>query len=286
MVPVPQDPEPAGRVAATWPPQRLVRTVLGSIADSKDFGKQMARGAKRRRFPEARDRAFLGDGLPWNWSIRKRHFPDFTAILDFIHVLSFLFLAAKAVHALAADAWDQYLVWMRGVWQGEVAQVLVELHAWQTRLGKPPEGVPDQDPRKVLAKTITFLKNNRDRMNYPAYRQAGLPVTTAWMESLGLRIYNVVCRKHFAQEAIIPTTAESLGLETVVGCLLLLQQADRQLPEQSQVLAAVARMVTAVVLTEHDIQHPVQRVLDAPVAPDRTQVLIRRPHKTADLIRA
>jgi hypothetical protein len=28
------------------------------------------------------------------------------------------------------------------------------------------------------------LENNRDRMNYPAYRRAGLPVTTAWMESL------------------------------------------------------------------------------------------------------
>jgi hypothetical protein len=181
---VPEDPEPAGPGAAAWPPQRLVRTVLGSLADSKDFGKQMAREAKRRRFPDALARAFLGDGLPWNWSIWKQHFPDFTAILDFIHVLSYLFLAAKAVHVSAADAWDQYLVWMRGAWQGEVAQVLDELHTWQTRLGEPPEGVPDHDPRKVLAKTLTYLKNNRDRMNYPDYRQAGLPVTTAWMESL------------------------------------------------------------------------------------------------------
>src|SRR6185503_20656960 len=103
------------------------------LADSKGFGQQMAREAKRRRFPEARARAFLGDGLPWNWSIWRRHFPAFTAILDFIHVLSYLFLAAKAVHASAADAWDQYLAWMRGAWQGEVAQVLDELHAWQTR---------------------------------------------------------------------------------------------------------------------------------------------------------
>ena len=38
--------------------------------------------------------------------------------------------------------------------------------------------------RKIVASTITYLENNRPRMNYPAYRQAGLPVTTAWMESL------------------------------------------------------------------------------------------------------
>ena len=76
-------------------PKRLVRTVLASIAESKVFGKQMEREAKRRRFFEANAKAFLGDGLPWNWSIWKKHFPDFTPILDFIHVLSYLFLCRQ-----------------------------------------------------------------------------------------------------------------------------------------------------------------------------------------------
>jgi hypothetical protein len=170
--------------AADGHPKRLVRSVLSSVAESKDFGKQMAREAKRRRFPEARAKAFLGDGLGWNWSIWKQHFSDLTPILDFIHVLSYLFLAAKAVHDVADDAWSQYLVWMRGAWQGEVAQVLEELRVWQTKRGAPPDDAPDHDARKILAKTITYLEHNRDRMHYPEYRQAGLPVTTAWMESL------------------------------------------------------------------------------------------------------
>jgi len=169
---------------ADWHPQRLVRTVLSSMAESKDFGKQMAREARRRRFPEAAARAFLGDGLPWNWSIWKQHFREFTPILDFIHVLSYLFLAAKAVHEMAEDAWSQYLAWMRGAWRGEVSQVLEELRAWQAKLGEPPAAAPDHDPRKVLSRTITYLEHNQDRMRYPEYRQQGLPVTTAWMESL------------------------------------------------------------------------------------------------------
>jgi hypothetical protein len=169
---------------ADWRPKRLVRTVLSSMASSKDFGKQMAREAKRRRFFEAAARAFLGDGLPWNWSIWKQHFPTFTAILDFIHVLSYLFLAAKAVHQKGEDAWSQYLVWMRGCWQGEVAQVLDELGRCQAKLGLPLKDTPEQDPRQVVAKTLTYLGNNRERMNYPEYRRQGLPVTTAWMESL------------------------------------------------------------------------------------------------------
>jgi hypothetical protein len=109
------EPEAEGLVAAAaWRPKRLVRTVLSSLANSKTFGKQMEREAKRRRFGEAKIKAFLGDGLPWNWSIQKAHFKDFTPILDFIHVLSYLFVAAKAVHSVPQDAWDQYVVWMRG----------------------------------------------------------------------------------------------------------------------------------------------------------------------------
>ena len=178
-------PEDMGLVPpADWHPERLVRTVLSSMAESKDFGQQMAREAKRRRFTEADARAFLGDGLPWNWSIWKRHFGEFTPILDFIHVLSYLFLAAQAVHEVAQDAWSQYLAWMRGAWQGEVGPVLEELRAWQARLGEPPDHAPDHDPRQVLSKATTYLANHKDRMRYPEYRRQGLPVTTAWMESL------------------------------------------------------------------------------------------------------
>lgn len=167
-----------------WRPKRMMRTVLASVANSQQFGRQMAREAKGRRFDEATARAFLGDGLPWNWSIWKEHFRHFTPILDFIHALSYLFVVAKAVHPRPEDAWEQYLVWMRGCWRGEVADVLEELRVWQGRLGTPPPEVPDHDPRRLVAKTITYLEHNERRMDYPAYRRQGMPVTTAWMESL------------------------------------------------------------------------------------------------------
>lgn len=168
-----------------WRPKRIVRTVLASLAKSRPFGRQMAREAKARRFNEAKAKAFLGDGLSWNWTLHKTHFSKYTAILDFIHPLSYLHKAAKAVHGQAGeDAWSQYLVWMRGCWQGEVAQVLEELQHWKAQLGPPEKNTPETDPRAILATTITYLTNNRNRMNYPDYRRAGMPVTTAWMESL------------------------------------------------------------------------------------------------------
>lgn len=178
-----EDEPPACR-QEDWRPKRMMRTVLSSVANSKRFGRQMAHEAKQRRFHEAAARAFLGDGLPWNWSIWKEHFRDFTPILDFTHALSYLYVMAKAIHVKPEDAWDQYLVWMRGCWRGEVTQVLEELRVWQTRLGMPPPEAPEHDPRSLVTKTITYLEHNQQRMDYPTYRRQGMPVTTAWMESL------------------------------------------------------------------------------------------------------
>jgi hypothetical protein len=211
-----EEPDEALVPPAEWKPKRLVRTVLSSMASSQIFGRQMKREAKQRRFFEAKANAFLGDGLPWNWSIWKQNFPDFVPILDFIHVLSYLFLAAKAVHEDPQDAWDQYQVWMTGCWRGEVAQVLEELQMWQDRLGPPPEDAKSTDPRQIVATTLGYLTNNRERMKYDEYRRAGLPITTAWMESLVKEInYRVKGTEMFwnhpeGAEAILQVRAAAL----------------------------------------------------------------------------
>ena len=229
----PLDAESADDDRDDWRPKRLVRTVVSSMKNSRDFGRQMMREARQRRFFEAAGKVFLGDGLPWNWTIWKEHFCDFTPILDFIHPLGYLFLVAKTVHALSPDdAWTQYLAWMRGCWQGEVGQVLNELSKWQSKLGEPPPQASNTDPRKIVATTITYLENNRQRMKYPEYRQAGLPVTTAWMESLVKEVnYRVKGTEMFwnnpeGAEAILQVRAASLSdderlskyLRTRPGC--------------------------------------------------------------------
>jgi hypothetical protein len=123
-------------------------------------------------------------GCPGTGQSGRGASPDFTPILRFIQVLSYLLLAAKAVHDAPGDAWSHYLVWMRGAWQGDVAQVLEELRAWRTTCGVRDKHTPDGDPWKILATTNNYLENNQDRLKYPEDRQAGLPMTTALMESL------------------------------------------------------------------------------------------------------
>ena len=164
-------------------PQRLLRTFLSSMSTSQVFGPQMRREAQRRRFDGARRKAFVGDGLPCNWTIQKTHFRDYVPILDFVHAVSHLFAASVACFGKTEEAWNAYTTWMCRVWQSDVVSVIDELKSHQRRIGEPPDGVGDDDPRECLRLEIGYLENNGNRMDYVSYRCQGLPTTSAWMES-------------------------------------------------------------------------------------------------------
>jgi hypothetical protein len=166
-------------------PNRILRTCLSSMARSHEFGYQMENEARRRRFHEASRRVFIGDGLPWNWSIWKEHFSNYTPILDFIHAVQYLYAAAEAWDNSDELRWSRYLVLTEAVWQGNVGEVLAALQAELTARGiKPDEDLPDNSPSRPLADAARYIANNRQRMDYPRYRREGLPITSSPMESL------------------------------------------------------------------------------------------------------
>lgn len=171
-----------GRNARPGRPERLVRSILASRKCSDLFGPIVHQAAWERNFFGARLRAFLGDGLPVNWTIHRRHFASFTPILDFVHALSYVFSAAFAGRSQAEGA-AIYQRWIQAVWSGEVATVLPELESRSTELGDPPADCVDSDPRKLVFETLRYLRNNAERMCYDEYRRQGLPIMTSAVES-------------------------------------------------------------------------------------------------------
>jgi hypothetical protein len=206
---------PATGKKATWRPQRLVRTCLSSMVCSDEFGSLVAGEAQRRGFYQAKRRAFLGDGQAWNWTLQQRHFSEFVPITDFVHPLGYVYDAARIL--APDDPWPVYLRASEACWQGRVTDFLTELRAWQ-RAHPAPNGerLPD-DPRTVIQRTITYLVNNQSRMNYPLYRKAGLPVSSAMIESLIKEInYRVKGTEKFwnrpdGAEYILQVRAAALG---------------------------------------------------------------------------
>ena len=130
-------------------------------------------------------KAALGDGSLWIWNLVQEHLVGFTPILDFVHLLPYLYAAGQAAfQAQALKAWKFYEKLLRLAWGGKVAELLGALEKEAQRLGTPPKDAAESDPRQILATALGYVAKNRDKMDYPHYRREGLPISSAPVESL------------------------------------------------------------------------------------------------------
>ena len=179
--------EPARDQADTsWPPEPLVRTCEATTRDSEAFGPMVATEAQRRNFFAATSRVFLGDGGLWIWKIHRIFFPTFEPIVDFVHALTYVYLAARAIGGGTEATWQRDLRWATACWRGHVEGVLDELRRALVALPRPTESREEKptDPYHVVSKTIGYLERNRLRMDYARYRREGLPIMSGRVESL------------------------------------------------------------------------------------------------------
>ncbi len=179
--------EPAGgalpEAGAYRPPRVGQRKVLASRRTWPTFAPMVAAAAWAWGFQGAARKAFVGDGSANHWRLQRRFFGSFVPILDFIHALSYVYAAATAGRPRAAG-WACYRQWIAWVWQGQVGRVIAALEGRQAELGWPEEGEPDTSPRRVVGRTLTYLRNQQGKMHYAAYRRQGLPITGSLMESV------------------------------------------------------------------------------------------------------
>lgn len=204
-----------------WPPQRIEnsRTCVATMHDCHPFGKMVAAEAYRRNFHAAQRGALLGDGGAWIWTQHQKWLSYLTPIADFVHPLTYLYVTATALSENVTERWHRYVAWMRQCWQGRVADVIADLEA-RLAQREPHAGagkLPATDPREVLRRTIGYLRNNQEHMNYPEYRKQGLPVTSSLVESLIKEInYRVKGTEKFwdnpeGAEAILQLRAAALS---------------------------------------------------------------------------
>ena len=165
-------------------PQVLSRDVVATLENSREFGRLLATQAWSLGLFQATRKAFVADGLNWNWSLFEQHFQPFgfVPILDLIHAVTYVFAAATAGRPPSQSS-TIYRRWVTWVWRGEVSQVIVELAARQAELGLPTDTDSDTSPRRIVRDALTYLQNQQSRMNYPEYRRQGLPLTSSHMES-------------------------------------------------------------------------------------------------------
>ena len=206
-------------------PRKVVRTVVATLADSERFGWQVAAEVHRRGLHKAGRKACVCDGQKYNWSIWQMHLVmlGFVPVLDFLHLLVYLYAAACAAEGKGSDAaWALYEAWLALAWSGQVGALLKGLRAVGGRVGQPPAQAKEDDPRRVVWEAVGYVEGNRDRMRYPEYRRLGLPISSAGVESVIKQLNRRVkgTEKFWAEggaEAVLQVRAAHLSEDGRVG---------------------------------------------------------------------
>ncbi len=158
------------------------RSVVASMLCSSKFGLQLASAAYAQGFNAAARKAFVCDGQTANWKVWEQWFSHYTPIVDFIHAICYVFAASMAERSKDAG-WALYLQRAQWLWEGNVNLIIEALQAEQEKIGKPSKDESTTTQRYNVARTLTYLTNQRERMNYPEYRKQGLPITSSHIES-------------------------------------------------------------------------------------------------------
>jgi hypothetical protein len=100
-------------------------------------------------------------------------------LIDFIHVLEYLWKAAWCFHPPrdpAIEAW--VTAHGLGILHGRAAQVTETIR--QLAAGRPP--APGSEHAKIIRKTLTYLENKEPYLDYPRALASGWPIATGVIE--------------------------------------------------------------------------------------------------------
>ena len=135
------------------------------------FAARVVREATRRGVDHAARRAVLGDGAKWIWRLADEHVPDAVQIVDRFHAKQHLSDVGKALYGATSDlarAWAHAR--HDELDAGDLDAILTAL-----RMHAPHDDAARQ--------CIDYVERNRARMDYPAFRAAGLCTSTGVVEA-------------------------------------------------------------------------------------------------------
>jgi hypothetical protein len=151
-------------------------TYVGTLGDA-DEAARLLRAEIQRRGGHAADRMVaIADGAPWIWERFRQIAPNAIMILDFYHAGEHLTRLARAL-----DGEDELAVerrcarWRDALKQSRLQLVLDEALAARPRLRGMRRDAVDVE--------IAYFEHNRSRMDYRAYRLAGLYIGSGIVEA-------------------------------------------------------------------------------------------------------
>jgi hypothetical protein len=158
----------------------LHKTYVSHLGDWLTFAMLLWVAILRLRFDKAKLLVILSDGAEWIRSLAHWLPIDVLLILDLFHVKHRIWEVAHSLygeHSAKAREWAE--IQAGRIEDGQPAKVLQAL-----RFLKPHR----RETQELVDKLHGYLKDNRDRMNYPDYRARGLRVSSSAVESANYHV--------------------------------------------------------------------------------------------------
>jgi hypothetical protein len=156
---------------------KLTRHSYRAVLGEKEVFRPALEGElTRRRVREAAQISTVNDGSEWIWDLVAGHLPATRVeVLDWPHAVQNLAKAGDAAWGEGTPAAQAWLAQRKTeLWQGQVRQVRVALHALPPRRKERGTAI-----RQVRQYTVRHAK----RMDYAHFRAAGRPIGSGTVES-------------------------------------------------------------------------------------------------------
>jgi hypothetical protein len=146
---------------------------MGTVEKADKFGPMLFEHATRNGLQAASDVVFLADGGPWLWNIKTAYFPNAIGIVDFFHAVENMDKIVDRLRFHKKNRRDLFKGECKGLLEnGDIDGMAAKI------LGKAS---PDSHPH--IDKALDYFRDNREKMRYKDFREAGLFIGSGIIES-------------------------------------------------------------------------------------------------------
>ncbi len=148
---------------------------LGRFMEPDKLAEHVWVEAARRGVEKAGVVIGLGDGAAWIWKLVADQFPNAVQILDIFHAREHLWELGNALYGQGEEKTERFVKYkIKQVDEGCVDKVIAALSNLK---------VADEKKKEKLREEIHYFRANRDRMDYPSYRDLGYHIGSGVVES-------------------------------------------------------------------------------------------------------
>lgn len=148
---------------------------IADIVEAAEFGTRVRQEAFRRGIAAALIVVFIGDGAKWVWELARINFPGAVCILDFYHAVEHLSHLIGLLYGEGAEeSKKRFARWRKALRRNRIG--------WVIDLAK--RDLPSAlKTREEAQKEIEYFENNRSRMQYKTYLEAGYFIGSGVVEA-------------------------------------------------------------------------------------------------------